>query len=402
MQNMNKLILLLIITAASSCGGSSKKDKEGSLTDKKIQLGKLKTDRTKTDDKIRTLEAEVAKMDTGSGKSVQAKLVSIDTVKKQNFSHYIDLQAKIDAENISYISPRGMGGQVREIHVKKGDMVHKGQLLLRLDNAIQKQNAVAIKQGMASVRTQLDLARSVYARQQNLWNQNIGTEVQLLQAKSNRDVLENQLKTMNENVRLAQEQVNLSNVYSDVSGVADAVDIHVGETFTGSSTNGIKIINTSSLKVITDIPENYLGRIKKGTKVQVVVPDVSKTFSSTVSLLSQSINANSRGVSAEARIPYDPLLKPGQTAVMKFLDYASDNVVVIPINLVQTDETGKYIYVMEKLADGRMVARKKVVLIGEVYGTNVEIKSGLLPGDHLITGGFQSLYEGQVITSDIK
>ena len=403
MQNMNKLTLLLaLIITASSCGSSSKKERDGGLTDLKVQLEKLKTERTKTDDKIKTVEQQIAKVDTGSGKTIQAKLVTIDTVRKQNFTHYIDLQAKVDAENISYITPRGMGGQVREIHVKKGDMVHKGQLLLKLDNAIQRQNVVAVRQSMASVRTQLELAGSVYERQKNLWQQNIGTEVQLLQAKSNRDALENQLKTMNENVRLAQEQVNLSNVYSDVSGVADAVDIHVGETFTGSPMNGIKIINTSSLKVITDIPENYLGKIKKGTKVQIVVPDVTKTFNSTVSLLSQSINASSRGVSAEARIPYDAALKPGQTAVMKFLDYASDNVVVIPINLVQSDEATKYIYVTDKLTDGRMVARKKTVVVGEVYGNNVEIKSGLLPGEQLITEGFQNLYDGQVITSDIK
>src|SRR5206468_6448302 len=133
------------------------------------------------------------------------------------FQHFIDLQGRIDAENISYISPRGMGGQVRQIFVKKGDNVRKGQLLLKLDDAVARQNVVAMRQSMGSVKTQLDLARSVYQRQKNLWNQNIGTEVQLLQAETNVKSLEKQLIAMQANVRTAQEQANLSNVYSDVS-----------------------------------------------------------------------------------------------------------------------------------------------------------------------------------------
>lgn len=387
---------------AASCGTATKKEREGGLTDKKVELEKLKNEKNKTDEKIKALESEIAKLDTGFGKNVQAKLVSISPVKVQNFTHSIDLQGRIDADNISYITPRGMGGQVKAIYVKKGDMVHKGQLLLKLDDAVQTQNVVAIKQSMASVRTQLDLAKTVYQRQKNLWDQNIGTEVQLLQAQSNVEGLENQLKTMTENVKIAQEQVNLSNVFSNVSGIADAVDIHVGETFTGAPMNGIKIINTSSLKVITDIPENYLSRIKMGTRVQVVVPDANKTFTSTISLLSQAINSSSRGFTAEAKIPYDPGLRPGQSAVLKLLDYAVENVVVIPVNLVQSDESSKYVYVLQKLADGKLVAQKKTIIIGEIYGDNVEIKSGLTIGDQLITEGYQSLYEGQLISTEVK
>ena len=227
---------------------------------------------------------------------------------------------------------------------------------------------------MGSVRTQLDLARSVYQRQKNLWNQNIGTEVQLLQAESNVKSLENQLKTMQENVKVAQEQAGLSNVYSDVSGVADEVNIHVGETFTGSPMAGIKIINTSALKVVTDIPENYLSRVKRGTSVQVVIPDINRSYPSTISLISQAVSATSRGFTAEAKIPYDASLKPGQSAVVKILDYSNANGIVIPVNLVQSDESSKYVYVLEKVSNGKTVARKKKVLIGEVYGDNVEIK----------------------------
>jgi len=398
MQIIKLTAIISVLTLLSfSCG--SKKEKDSIVTEKKTELTKLKADKVKIDEKIKNLEVELARLDTGAGKSDKVKLVSISIVSAQNFQHFIDLQGRVDAENISYVSPRGMGGQVRQIFVKKGDNVRKGQLLLKLDDAIARQNVVAMRQSMGSVKTQLDFARSVYQRQKNLWNQNIGTEVQLLQAEANVKSLENQIKTMQENVKIAQEQVNLSNVYSPASGVAEEVNIHVGETFTGSPMAGIKIINTSSLKVITDVPESYLSRVRKGTTVKVVVPDINRSYNSTISVISQSVNATSRGFTAEIKIPFDNALRPGQAAMVKILDYSNANGIVIPVNLVQSDETSKYVYVLDKLPSGKSVAKKKPVVIGEVYGDNVEIKQGLVAGEQLISEGYQSLYEGQVITT---
>ena len=394
-----KLAALIGLMFLSACGSSSKKERESTVTDKKVELEKLKTEKSKTEDKIKALETEIAKLDTGAAKTEKVKLVSIILVTAQNFQHFIDLQGRIDAENISYISPRGMGGQVRQIFVKKGDNVRKGQLLLKLDDAVARQNVVAMRQSMGSVKTQLDLAKSVYQRQKNLWNQNIGTEVQLLNAETNVKSLENQIKTMQENVKIAQEQASLSNVYSDVSGVADEVNIHVGEMFTGSPAMGIKIVNTSSLKVVVDIPENYLSRVRKGTSVQVVVADINKTYNTVISLISQSVSSTTRGYTAEVKIPYDASLKPGQSAQVKILDYSNATGIVIPVNLVQSDEKGKYVYVLEKISNGKTVARKKQVVIGEVYGDKVEIKAGLIAGEQLVSEGYQSLYEGQAITT---
>ncbi|MEP6616685.1 MAG: biotin/lipoyl-binding protein, partial [Ginsengibacter sp.] len=249
MQQFTRLSLFIVLlTVYSSCGNTSKKEKEGTLGDKKVELEKLKAQKNSTDEKIKGLESDIAKLDTGAARSDKVKLVSVSPVITENFKHYIDLQSRVDAENISYVSPRGMGGQVRQVYVKKGDHVGKGQLLLKLDDAVARQNVVAVRQSMGAVETQLALAKTIYARQKNLWDQNIGTEVQLLQSKSNVEGLENQLKTMRENVKSAQEQVNLSNVYSDVSGVADEVNIHAGESFMGGP-GGIKIVNTNSLKV---------------------------------------------------------------------------------------------------------------------------------------------------------
>jgi multidrug efflux pump subunit AcrA (membrane-fusion protein) len=192
--------------------------------------------------------------------------------------------------------------------------------------------------------------------------------------------------------------MNTSNVYSDVSGIADVVAVRVGETFTGvipgTANPQIKIVNTSSLKVVSNVAENYISRINKGTPVIVSIPDAGKSYNTSISLLSQSIDPTQRGFVAEAKIPSDGSLKPNQTAIMKILDYSVKNAVVIPVNVVQSDESSKYVYVLEKLSNGKTIAKKKQINIGEVYGDLVEVKTGLSAGEHLISEGYQNLYEG--------
>lgn len=395
----------LIITAAvilASCGGS-KKEGDAVLNDKKAALEKLKADKTKTDEEIKKLQEELVKLDTSVANTAKIKLVSTAPVATQNFQHYIDLMGRVDADNISYISPRMGGGQVKAVYVTQGQFVKKGQLLLKLDDAIMRQSVIAAKQQLEGVRTQLGFAKNIYQRQKNLWDQGIGTEVQLITAKTNVTALENQLTASGEQIKTMLEQSNTANIYSDVSGVADQVNIKVGETFTGLTMQGvqqIKIVNTSSLKVVTNVPENYLTRMHKGSPIEITIPDANRKINSTISLISQSIDPLQRGFIAEAKIPYDATLKPSQSAIVKILDYAAANVIVIPINVVQSDETGKYVYVLTKSSNGKTTAHRVIVNIGEVYGEKVEIKAGLKVGDQLVTEGFQNLYEGQMIATN--
>ena len=399
-------ILLLTLFTVVSCKG--KKDVTASVNDKKVRLEKLKSQSGKTAEEIKKLQDELALTDSNTANTAKIKLVAVSPVTVQNFTHYIDLQGKVDADNISYISPRGMGGQVRAVYVQQGQAVKKGQLLLKLDDAIMRQQVTAARQQLAGIRTQLGFAKNLAARQKNLWDQGIGTEVQLITANTNVQALENQLSAANEGVKVSVEQLNTANIYSDVSGIADIVNIRVGETFVGmiQGSNGpipqIKIVNTSSLKVVTSVPENYISRLHRGSLAEVTIPDINRVINASVSLISQSIDPNSRGFVAEIKVPYDPMLKPNQSAKVRIVDYSAPNVIVIPINLVQTDENGKYVYVLEKRANDRMVAKKKTINIGEVYSNNVEVKTGLTVGDLLITEGYQSIYEGQGIMTEMK
>jgi membrane fusion protein, multidrug efflux system len=401
MKKVTQILIALFATLLFAACGGSKKDDAAGLNDKKAALEKLKTEKAKNDADIAKLQADLEKLDSNAANASKIKLVSVAPVTTQDFKHYIDLMGKVDADNISYISPRMGPAQVKALFVQEGQFVKKGQLLLKLDDAIMRQNVIAARQQLEGIKTQLGYAKNIYQRQQNLWKEGIGTEVQLLTAKTNVTSLENQLTAVGEQVKLAEEQLKTANVYSDVTGVADVVAIRVGETFQGMTQAGpqIKIVNTSSLKVVVNVPENYLTRMRKGSPVVVTIPDAGKTVNSNISLISQSIDPTQRGFIAEAKIPYDVVLKPSQSAVVKILDYAAANAVVIPVNVVQSDETGKYVFVLSKSSNGKTTAHRVVVTIGEVYGETVEIKAGLNAGDQLVTEGFQNLYEGQMITA---
>lgn len=397
-------ILFLSVVTVTSCS-NSKKDGAATINDLKAKIEKEKKEKATNDAELKKLEADLLRMDSNTAMAAKVKLVSTMSVTTQAFEHFIDLLGRVDADNVSYISPRGMGGQVKAIYIKEGQFVKRGQLVLKLDDAIVRQQILAARKAMDGIKTQLNFAKNIYQRQKNLWEQGIGTEVQLITAKTNVESLENQLVAANEQVKVAIEQLNTANVYSDVSGIADRVNIRIGETFVGATQIGgqIVIINKNTLKVKVNVPENYLIRLRTGTPVLINIPDAQKVnIPSSISLISQSIDANLRGFMAEAKIPSDGSLKPNQTAIMRIKDYSATNAIVIPINMVQTDENGKYVFTMLKSSNGKTTAHKVPVIIGEVYGDNVEIKSGLNAGEQLITEGYQSLYEGQAIAISVN
>lgn len=403
MKKIISISLIVLFTAiVSSCGDSSKKKNE-TLSNKKAELQKLKTQKEKLDEQMTALQKDIAKLDTSAVVAAKPKLVALTAVKTEDFKHYLDLQGSVDAKNISYITPSGQGGQIKAIYVKQGDKVHKGQLILKLDDAVTRENVNAVKQQLGSVQAQLGLAKSVYQRQSNLWAQHIGTEVQLLQAKTNVETLQNQLKAIQAQVATAQEQANQSNVYSNVNGTVDDLTAHVGETFNGNPLTGgyVKIVNETNLKITVTVPENYAGKVNKGSKVLVQIPDINKTFESEITFISQAIGTVTRGFTAEIKVPAGINLRPNQIAQVKILDYTAPHSIAIPLNTLQTGENGKYVLVAAKEGN-KIIAQKRDVIIGQLYGDNIEIKSGLQPGDELITDGFQGLFDGQTITTDTE
>ena len=378
---MKKLLIICLLFSLASCSDS--KDSNKGLSTKKVELEKLMKERDAIAKKIAALENEIASMGESAAPE-KTKLVEITDLVKSDFAHYIELQGKIMTENVYYVTPRGMGGQVKSIYVKQGDNVKRGQLLMKLEDGIIQQN---IKQ----VESQLAFAKNIFTRQENLWQEGIGTEVQYLSAKNNVEALEKQIS-------LVKEQLSTTLVYAEVSGVIETVSIKVGEVFMGSPMAGITIVNPSALKAVVEVPENYVAKVRKGMTVKVSVPDINKTFTSVLSLISETINVNSRSFIAESKLNGISGIKPNQVAIIKILDHESKNTIVVPVQTVQTDEKGKYVYVYAK-ENGKAIARKRNVTIGEFFDELIEVNAGLTIGDKLITKGFQGLYDGQLIAT---
>jgi membrane fusion protein, multidrug efflux system len=390
--SMQKNIFGLIVIAflAASCG-SGKKEEKAEVTEKKVKLEKLKKQQSDLGQEIKTLEAEIAKLDPAAAQQQNAKLVAITTVQAGSFEHFIELQGRVDAQNISYVAPpNGQGGVVKALYVTQGQPVRKGQVLARLDDQL-------IRQQIEPLRVQLEAAEDTYRRTKNLFDQGIGTYQQVLTAQT-------QAESLRKQIGIIQKQMALMTVTAPNSGVADVVNVRVGETFVGSTALGpqIRIVNTSDLKVVADVPENYLSRVKVGSDLEIVLPEENnRIINAKVTVIGRIINPSSRTFQIEAKIPGNSSLKPNQLAKVHIKDYGKADAITIPINTLQNDEKGKFVMLAAK-ENGKLIARKRQITVGELNGDQLEVKSGLQPGDQIITEGFQGLYDGQLITTSVK
>lgn len=378
----NLVYVLALAFFIASCG-DSKKDEAGSLNDKKVKLEKLKKEQADLGIQIDSLQNQIARLDPNASSEAKAKLVAFQTIEPTSFTHYIDLQGKIDATNIAYVAPpNGTGGVVTALYVKEGQAVHKGQVLVKLDDQL-------LRQQIAPLQVNLSSAEDTYKRTKNLWDQGIGTYQSVLTAKT-------QVENLEKQIDIIKKQISLTTVTAPISGVADVVGSKVGQMF---SPTDIRIVNTGSLKVTVNVPENYIGKVGVGSIIRVTLPDdTSRVWTIKVNAVGKTIDPISRSFYVEAPIPSSPNFKPNQVVVAKLQDYALANAITAPLNTLQNDEKGKYILVAVK-ENGKLIARKKYVTVGELYGDRIEIKAGLSAGDQIITEGFQGLYDGQLITT---
>ena len=391
MKNFSKVVLGSMMMLIMACGGGN------NIESQKASLAALKKQSLALNVKIAALEKEIEK--AGGAETAKSILVAVTPLASQDFTHYIELQGKVESESVSFVTPRAGGGQVKGLFVKRGDMVKKGQLILQLDNSLIKQSVAAATQNIETIKSQAALAKAVYEKQKNLWDQNIGSEIQLLTAKTNAEASASQLKAASEQLGMVRDQLAYTSVYSDVDGVAEEVNVKVGDLFMGPGQ--IKIVNMAHLKLTTMIPENYVGKVKVGTETSLNFPDIQKIISAKLSVVGNVIDPLSRSFYVEAKLPIDKNFRPNQLVQVKIKDYEKKDAISAPINLLQNDEKGKFIYVAV-MENGKLMARKKAVTVGQYYGNNIEILAGLVAGDKVITEGYQTLFDGQNITTTVK
>ncbi|MCK9410716.1 MAG: efflux RND transporter periplasmic adaptor subunit [Prolixibacteraceae bacterium] len=367
----NALLILAILATLVSCNQSN---------DKKGELEKLKTDREILNTKISKLEAEINPNQQKVEKAVQVKTSQLVTTR---FNHFVEIQGVVDGDQNVSVSPQ-IGGVVTNVYVREGSLVKKGQIMATLD-------AEVLKQSVEEVRTQLDMANIIFEKQKNLWDKKIGSEVQFLQAKTSKESLERRIKTM-------QEQVSMANVVSPISGSVESVPLKVGQMASPGLPNSvIMVINMSTAKITAEVSENFASRIKNGNEAFVRFPDLGKEIESKLSFTSRFIDPSNRTFKVECRFStHDIELRANMIAYVKIKDYTNEAALVLPINLIQSNQSGKFVYVAAKQGD-KFSAVRKIVTTGMDYNGQTEIISGLTIGDQVITAGYQNLKEGEAV-----
>jgi membrane fusion protein (multidrug efflux system) len=376
---MKKHILLIAVLATllASCGGEKKEGVEG----KKAELAKLKAERVENEKKIKALEIEIGKLEPNKVAEAKVKPVSIDTLNAETFRHYVELQGTVDAKNNVMVTPK-TGGAVVAMHVKEGDFVKAGSIIGKVDNSI-------LMESIEELKTQMSLANTLYEKQKSLWDQKIGTEIQFIQAKNNKESLERRLSTLN-------TQLSQTNIVSPMSGVVDMVNVKVGE-MASPGVGVVRIVNLSNLKVLARVSDTYAASVKKGDEVIIKFPDLQKEFKARVSFVSTTVDPLSRTFTIEANLPSDKDIKPNMMANVQINDATRKDALAIDQNYVQSTEKGNVVYVA--VAEGsKKVAKAREVKTGLSYNGKVEILSGLSAGDHLITLGYQEVSDGQPIS----
>lgn len=342
--------------------------------DKKTELADLKKQKTELEAKIMVLETELGKSTIGSQEPERVVTVAVSPILAQNFKHFVEVQGIVESENIVQVTPQ-MGGAITGIFAQEGQIVKKGQLLATIDNQM-------IKESINEIKNQLDLANTVFQKQKALWDQQIGTEIQYLQAKNNKEALEKRIATV-------ETQLGMAKVYAPISGTIEIVRQKQGEMGMPGSPM-MQIVNLTNLKATGKVPDIYLASVKKGQSITITFPDLKKEINGRLSTVNALVDPVSRTFGVESKIPnVGNELKPNQIAIIKINDLGKPNAVVIDQNLIQKTELGDIVYVaVNKKAQSRKVKT------GITYNGQVEITEGLKAGDELITSGYQELVDG--------
>ncbi|HMQ45930.1 MAG TPA: efflux RND transporter periplasmic adaptor subunit [Saprospiraceae bacterium] len=381
---MKYFIQLVLITALlASCGGNPGVDTAmpEDLEGKKALLQAKKDELRTLTQEVEQLEAEIQAEDPDFGHSAR-RLVAVIPVQKGGFKHYVDIQGAVKADDFIDVTSE-TGGRIIKLTVDEGDAVRKGQLIAEVDlEQLQKQKA--------ELEKSMELANSVYERQKRLWDQNIGSEIQYLEAKNNKERLEKSMETLD-------FQMSKSKIYAPAAGVVDRVVLQLGE-LASPGMPIVQLLNPSKLKVSVSLPENYLRSVKVGESIDVHFPAINQDQKARISLIGRTIDPANRTFEIEADVSNSSgLLKPNLLAIVKIVDSEIKDAITIPLEMVQQEVSGKQFVFIQADSEKGPVAKKVYIKTGQSYQGNVVIEEGLEGGETLITQGSKGLADNELL-----
>jgi len=374
---MKKIIILLLIVAGfSSCQNSS-----NNLDSVKQQINGHKMEIVNLENEIRKLEKILA--DSNVTISEGSILVGIQNIRSENFVHYLDITGNVETLLQAFISPE-INGLIERIEVSEGEYVTTGQTLAVIDTEI-------IKNSIHEVKTQLELATTLYKKQKELWDKNIGSEIQYLQSKNRKESLESKLKTLN-------SQMEKATITAPFDAYVETVFQKTGE-FGSPGRQIFFIVNLKDLKVTANISEKYIPYLHIGDSVDISFPTFPDLIMrEPISVIGAVVNPNNRTIKVQIHIHNsDYKLKPNIISTLSMSDESVDSTIVIPAIVVKNDANGNnYVYVVGN-SNGKLISKKRYIKVGNSYGNKTMVTEGLSINDKLIVDGYNLVKNGSKI-----
>ena len=378
--------LLILVLVLVSCGGEKKtKSVEDVITSQDLNQIRAKKDEISNKQielasQIKLLDEQISKLDSVK----KVPLITTFTAQEKAFDHYLELQGNVDTKNLLTITPE-YNGILTRIYVKEGQWVNKGQILAKIDDG-------GLSQQLAQLQIQADLAKTTFERQESLWEQKIGSEIQYLQAKSS---YEAQTKAINQ----LQQQIAKTNVKAPFSGTIDDVITEQGNVVAAGQTPLMLLVNLSDMYIETDVPESHITNVTKNKNVIVELPILNKIINTKVRQAGSFINPANRTFKIEVSIPNkDKTIKPNLTAKLKINDYSNPKAILIPQSIISENANGEqYVYVVKDRNGNLGVSERVIIKTGKTQDSIIEVLNGLEKGSEVIQEGARAVKDGQTV-----
>ena len=369
---MKKLLALFMIVILASC--ASKVDNPQTKEEIIHQISVYKEKIIELNKKISILEQQLIEEEGGE----KGTPVNILKIEIQEFNHYFEVNGSVEAINAAFISPE-INGQVKEIFVKEGRKVNKGDLLIKINSSITESS-------IKEVETALELAETVYEKQQQLWDKNIGSELDYLQAKNNKESLESRLKTL-------QAQDDMAEIRAPIDGIVDEVFVKEGELAIPGM-QMVQLVNLDGLYVNADVSEAYISKVKKGDMVSLEFPSLPDIkMDVPVFRTGNVVKSANRTFKVQLKIDnVNNMIKPNVLAKIRFNDFKDENSIIVPSIILKQDMQGTYLF---KVNDQK--AKKIYVETGKSYKGQTMVTNGLSVGDKVIINGYNQVSDGKLV-----
>jgi len=383
---IKNIFLTVFSLALLSCGGDKKNSTEALI--EKGNLKELRLKRSEVITQADVLSKELKKIDdaiSALDQNHKETLITTFQAKDTVFKHYLELQAAVQTKENIVVNAE-FGGILMQIYVKEGQRVSKGQALGKIDDG-------GLTQQLAQLEIQAVLAKTTFDRQKNLWDQKIGSEIQYLQAKSN-------YEAQNKAVLQLKRQMAKTIIKAPFSGIVDEIITEKGSVV-GQGSPVLRVINLGNMYLEAEVPEKYIGAVKRGTEVIVDFPMLNEKITTTISLVNNNINPGNRSFKVQIQVPNKSgLIKPNLSAKININDYSNLKVITVPLSIISENADGEqYIYIAEQTGkDSQAIAKKVIVKTGKSQGDLIEILEGLNDGDSIIKEGARSIKDGQKVS----